>query len=159
MLVNFDDLNGDAKVFLYPSSKKFYPDLLQQIETKVSDFVEQWTANNTIKAGYTIKYQRFIIIAIDNDKPVTTSIIDELVSFIFKLQLEHQIELLDKLNVCFKQGEFVQYKDVKEFKKLIKSKSVNANTIVFNNLINTKEELESDWELPAEDTWYARMFS
>ncbi|ANW96921.1 ABC transporter ATPase [Wenyingzhuangia fucanilytica] len=158
MLVDFNQLENTAKVFLYPSNKKFHPELLSEIEAKVNDFVSQWCDKNDIEAGFDIKYQRFIIIAINNTKPITTTIIDELVSFIFKLQLEHEIELLDKLNVCFKQGEFVQYKDVKEFKKLIKNKSVNKNTIVFDNLINTKEELESDWELPAEDTWYSRMF-
>lgn len=158
MLVNFDELDNNAKVFLYPSNKKFYPELLQKIDSKVSEFTNNWATNNNIQAGFTIKHQRFIIIAINNNKAITTSIIDELVSFIFKLQLEYEIELLDKLNVCFKQGEYVQYKDVKEFKKLIKNKSVNQNTIVFDNLINTKEQLESDWELPAEDTWYSRMF-
>ncbi|MDO6738342.1 ABC transporter ATPase [Wenyingzhuangia sp. 2_MG-2023] len=158
MLVDFNQLENNAKIFLYPSSKKFYPELLEQIKTRVDDFVQQWTEINEIEAGYEIKYQRFIIIAINPTKPITTHIIDELVSFIFKLQLDFDIELLDKLNVCFKQGEFVQYKDVKEFKKLIKNKSVNTNTIVFDNLINTKEELDSDWELPAEDTWYGRMF-
>ncbi|MGY6650006.1 ABC transporter ATPase [Wenyingzhuangia sp. IMCC45574] len=158
MLVDFDQLENNAKIFLYPSNKKFYPDLLIQIQKEVEEFMQNWTTNNSIKASFKIDYQRFIIIGINPEKPVTTSLIDELVSFIFKLQSTHNIELLDKLNVCFKQGEHVQYKEVKEFKKLIKNKSVTANTIVFNNLINTKEELESDWELPAEDTWYNRMF-
>lgn len=158
MLVDFDQLENNAKVFLYPSNKKFFPELLENIQTKVNDFVSTWSENHDIEAGFEIKYQRFIIIVINNNKPITTSIIDELVTFIFKLQLDHEIELLDKLNVCFKQGEYVQYKDVKEFKKLIKNKSVNQNTIVFDNLINTKEELDDSWELPAENTWYSRMF-
>ena len=68
-----------------------------------------------------------------------------LVGFIFKLQLEHELELLDKLNVCFKQGEHVQYKDVKAFKKIIKNRGVNENTIVFNNLIETKERTSKEY--------------
>lgn len=158
MLVDFDQLNNKAKIFLYPSNKKFFPDLLLKIQNEVHLFVEQWSSKNEIEVGFKIEYQRFIIIGINPGQTITTAIIDELVSFIFKLQSEHETELLDKLNVCFKQGEFVQYKEVKEFKKLIKNKSVTKSTIVFNNLINTKSELESDWELPAEDTWYDRMF-
>ncbi len=158
MLVNFDELEPNAKLFMYPSNKKFYPELLSKIEQEVENFVSNWCTTHNIDAGFTIKHQRFIIIATNTNKPVTTLVIDELVSFIFKLQASHEIELLDKLNVCFKQGAYVQYKDVKEFKKLIKNKSVNKNTIVFDNLINTKEQLSTDWELPAEDTWYSRMF-
>lgn len=158
MFVDFNQLDDNAKIFLYPSSKKFYPELLSQIQTQVDEFVKEWSTKNEIEVSFKIEYQRFIIIGINPDKPITTSIIDELVSFIFKLQSQHDTELLDKLNVCFKQGAYVQYKEVKEFKKLIKNKSVTPNTLVFNNLIHTKTELESDWELPAEDTWYNRMF-
>ena len=158
MFLDFEQLENNAKVFLYPSNKKFYPELLKEIDRKVKDFVTQWALANEIEAGFEIKYQRFIVIAINQSKPITTRIIDDLVSFIFKLQITHDIELLDKLNVCFKQGEHVQYKEVKEFKKLIKNKSVNTDTVVFDHLINTKEELNSDWELPAKDTWYGRMF-
>ncbi|MEN8764310.1 MAG: ABC transporter ATPase [Wenyingzhuangia sp.] len=158
MFLDFEQLENNAKVFLYPSNKKFYPELLKEIDRKVKDFVTQWALENEIEAGFEIKYQRFIVIAINQSKPITTRIIDDLVSFIFKLQITHDIELLDKLNVCFKQGEHVQYKEVKEFKKLIKNKSVNTDTVVFDHLINTKEELNSDWELPAKDTWYGRMF-
>ncbi|MEN8825802.1 MAG: ABC transporter ATPase [Wenyingzhuangia sp.] len=158
MFLDFEQLENNAKVFLYPSNKKFYPELLKEIDRKVKDFVTKWALENEIEAGFEIKYQRFIVIAINQSKPITTRIIDDLVSFIFKLQITHDIELLDKLNVCFKQGEHVQYKEVKEFKKLIKNKSVNTDTVVFDHLINTKEELNSDWELPAKDTWYGRMF-
>lgn len=158
MLLDFDSLDNSAKLFLYPSSKKFYPELYQKIDTELKEFIGLWSDKNDINAGYTIKYQRFVIIAINQDTSIATAVIDELVSFIFKLQTEHNIELVDKLNVCFKQGEHVQYKDVKDFKKMIKSKSVNKNTIVFDHLINTKEELDTDWEIPAEESWYNRMF-
>lgn len=158
MLVDFDQLNNNAKIFLYPSNKKLFPELLLTIKESVEVFVNKWSTNNNIEVSFKIEFQRFIIIGINPGQTITTAIVDELVSFIFQLQSEHEIELLDKLNVCFKQGEYVQYKEVKEFKKLIKNKSVTKNTIVFNNLINTKNELESDWELPAEDTWYSRMF-
>ena len=46
----------------------------------------------------------------------------------------------------------------KEFKKLAKDKSVSENTIVFNNLINTIEELNDGWEIPASESWHSRFF-
>ena len=158
MLVNFDALEDSARLFLYPSNKKFYPELFEEINSSLNQFITEWCFKHHIEAGYTIKHLRFILIAINPNSPVSTLVIDELVSFIFKLQSHHQIELLDKLNVCFKQGEHVQYKEVKDFKKMIKNRSVNENTVVFDHLINTKGELESNWELPAKESWYSRMF-
>ena len=61
------------------------------------------------------------------------------------------------MNVTFKQGEFVAHKDLADFKKLVKNKSVSANTIVFNNLVNTKGEFTHDWEVPLKDSWHNRF--
>lgn len=158
MCIDFESLKANSKIYLYPSNKKFHPEMLASIETLVKEFIENWSTTHAIEVAHKISYQRFIIIGIQEGTSPSVAQLDELVSFIFKLQMEFDIELLDKLNVCFKQGQYTQYKDVKEFKKLIKSKSVTPKTIVFNNLINTKEELDHDWELPAADTWYSRMF-
>ena len=158
MQISFSELTGDAKVYIYPSSKKLHPELLEQVTKEIDAFIIDWTATHNITTAVEIKYQRFVIFGIENDTPLTTLIIDELVTFILKLQTQFELELLDKVNVCFKQGEHVQYKEVKEFKKIIKNRGVNENTIVFDNLVNTKDELDHDWELPASETWHSRMF-
>ena len=65
--------------------------------------------------------------------------------------------LLDRMNVSFKQGEFIAYKPLKDFKKLAKARSVSANTIVFNNLVATKQEYLENWEVPASESWHSRF--
>lgn len=103
-------------------------------------------------------YNRFIVLfADDTDTPLTNLDIDASVSFILELQQEYQVELLDKMNACFKQGEFVQYKDLKDFKKLIKTRAVTAKTIVFDNLVHTKQDFDSFWEVSIEESWYRRF--
>jgi len=81
-----------------------------------------------------------------------------LVNFIQSLESEFKITLLDKVNICFKQGEYVQLKEIPEFKKLIKNRGVSKKTIVFDNLINNKEEYEKSWEIPAENSWVSHYF-
>ena len=83
--------------------------------------------------------------------------IDTLTNFIIELQKKYDLMLLDKINVCYKQGEFVQYKDLKEFKKLIKARGVSQKTIVFDNMISTVEELEFDWEINIMDSFLGRL--
>jgi len=65
---------------------------------------------------------------------------------------------MDKMNVTFKQGEYISYKSIIDFKKLIKNRSVSSNTLVFNNLVVKKSDLESDWEIPASKSWHSRLF-
>lgn len=45
--------------------------------------------------------------------------------------------------MSYKQGEFVAYKTLLEFKKMAKEKAVSKNTVVFNNLVINKYEYEN----------------
>ncbi|QOD62462.1 ABC transporter ATPase [Polaribacter haliotis] len=159
MLVEFDSIPEDAKVWIYPSSRKFYANEIDEVTKKVKKFVETWkTENEDFKASYKILYNRFIVLSADDiTTTLTNKDIDTSVTFIIELQEIYNVELLDKMNVCFKQGEFVQYKELKDFKKLLKNKAVTAKTIVFDNLITTKQEFENHWEVAIEDSWYSRF--
>lgn len=159
MYVAFEKLPDDAKIWIYQSSRKFYPDEIKKITQQIEGFLTSWNDNGIdIIASYQLKYNRFIIIAVDQTlDTLSIDAIDDSVGFILALQAEYNVELLDKLNVCFKQGEYVQYKDLKEFQKLLKKKAVSAKTIVFNNLINTKQEFEDNWEIPITESWHSRF--
>ena len=67
------------------------------------------------------------------------------------------MQLLDKMNVCFKQGKYVQYKELKDFKKLLKNKAVTGKTIIFDNLVVNNYDFKNFWEIPIEDSWYNRF--
>jgi len=84
--------------------------------------------------------------------------IDASVEFIQILEKKYSVDLLDKMNVTFKLGEHIAHKPLIDFKKMVKDKAVTENTIVFNNLINTIEEFNDSWEVPALDSWHSRFF-
>jgi hypothetical protein len=158
MFVDYKSISNDAKVWVYPSSRKFYPAEIPEIEQKLKEFVENWKLEDeNFKVSYQFLYDRFIIlVADDSETALTNADIDASVAFILQLQETYKVALLDKMNACFKQGEYVQYKELKDFKKLLKNKAVTAKTIIFDNLINNKEDLENYWELAIEDSWYNR---
>ena len=158
MFVDYSTITEEAKVWVYPSSRKFYPNEIEGIESKVKDFLESWKSDDeNFKASYQFLYNRFIVFfADDENSTLTNSDIDASVSFILGLQQEYEVELLDKMNACFKQGEYVQYKDLKDFKKLLKNKAVTAKSIIFDNLITTKVDFDNNWEIPLEESWYNR---
>lgn len=159
MLVDFAKLPNESKIWIYQSSRKFYPKEITEITKKIENFLNSWNDNGAeVIASYQLKYDRFIIIAVDQAiNSLSVTAVDASVLFILSLQSTYEVKLLDKLNVSFKQGEFVQYKDLKEFQKLIKKKAVSPKTIVFNNLINSKEELKDNWEIPITESWHNRF--
>lgn len=160
MYIPFENLPEESRIWIYQSSRKFSEDEIADIEKDLIEFIEGWNAHGTsLEASFQIKYNRFIILAINHEvQQATGCSIDSSVGFIQKLEQKYSVDLLDKMNVAFKQGEFVTYKTLLEFKKLAKDKSVSENTIVFNNLVNTIEEFNDGWEIPAAESWHSRFF-
>ncbi len=159
MLVPFSELAETSKVWIYQANRTFTTDELVDITRKLDDFMTEWAAHGVgLKAGYDIQYNRFITFAVDTDHQTATGCsIDSSVRFIQDLEKEYNVDLLDKMNVSFKNGEFVAYKNLVDFRKMVKNRSVSANTIVFNNLVTTKAEYLSDWEVPMSESWHSRF--
>jgi hypothetical protein len=160
MLVPFEDLPLESRIWIYQSNRKFTNEEMIEIENDLSQFLSNWSAHGTsLESSFQLKYNRFIIIAVNQEVQAATGCsIDASVAFIQGLEQKYEVDLLDKMNVAFKQGEFITYKTLLEFKKLAKEKAVSENTIVFNNLVNSIEEWNENWEIPANESWHSRFF-
>ena len=156
MQVDYCKLSNQTKVFVYPSSRKFYDEEIGIVEEKISTFLDKYFKNYNY--SFKILYSRFIVFFISEEKPISLELLDIIASFIIELEEEYDIILLDKINVCFKQGKFVQYQDMKRFRELIKKRSISKKTIVFNNLVQNKQEFEEHFETPASESWLSYLF-
>jgi len=161
MLVEFSDLPDTSRVWVYQANRSFTPEELNEIQTGLDEFLSKWTAHGAdLRAGYDIKYKRFITIGLDQGTNMATGCsIDASVHFIQQLEKKYNVDLMDKMNVSFKQGEFVAYKGLADFKKMAKNKSVSPNTIVFNNLVTNIAEYKTNWEVPAKESWHNRFLN
>lgn len=160
MYVPFENLPPESRIWIYQSNRKFSDEEWAAIEAEVKDFVDSWAAHGTsLEASFVLKYNRFIILAVNPEiQQATGCSIDRSVQFIQSLEEKYQVDLLDKMNVTFKLGEHIAYKPLMEFKKMVKDKAVSEKTIVFNNLVNTIDEWNYDWEIPAGESWHSRFF-
>jgi hypothetical protein len=160
MYVPFENLPEDSKIWIYQSNRKFSDEEIAEIENDLKSFIENWSAHGTsLEASYLLKYNRFIIFAVNQEvQQATGCSIDSSVVFIQGLEQKYKVDLLDKMNVTFKNGEHIAHKSLIDFKRMAKEKAVTANTIVFNNLVNTIEEFKENWEVPAGESWHSRFF-
>ena len=159
MFVPFSNLPEDARIWIYQANRPFSEEELPVIQRKMEIFLSQWTAHqNTLEAGYELPYNRFIVIGL-NQNMVSASgcSIDASVHFIQSLEKEYGIDLLDKMNVTFRQGEYISFKSLTDFRQMAKARSISKDTIVFNNLVDTKVAYTNDWEVPASESWHSRF--
>ncbi len=159
MLVNFDTLPEESRVWIYQANRSFSESELSQLEDQLKVFIEAWTTHGKdLKAGYKIVYKRFIVIALNqNLNSASGCSIDSSVHFIQELEKQYNVDLMDKMNVSYKQGEFIAYKPLLDFKKMAQQKAVSKKTIVFNNLVTNIAEFKENWEVPASESWHKRF--
>ena len=66
MYVDFENLNDDSRIWVYQSSREFNTQEINSIKEKLIDFVNEWTRHgDDLKASFEIKYNHFIILAVD----------------------------------------------------------------------------------------------
>lgn len=159
MLVPFEKLPDSARVWVYQSNRPFKEEEIAELNKELEKFVTEWTVHGAdLSASFDIKYRRFIILGVDEGFAATSGCsIDSSIHFIQFLQDKFEVDLLDKMNVTYRQGEYIAYKDLKDFRKMVKNRAVSPKTVVFNNLVNTKAELNDFWEVPLEESWHRRF--
>ncbi|WP_400078599.1 ABC transporter ATPase [Winogradskyella sp. R77965] len=159
MLVDFDTLPQESRVWIYQANRSFSDAEIEQLKEQLNTFIEAWTAHGKdLESGYKIVYKRFIVIALNQSlNNATGCSIDASVHFIQQLEKQYQVDLMDKMNVSYKQGEFIAYKPLIDFKKMAQQKAVSKKTIVFNNLVTNIAEFNENWEVPASESWHSRF--
>jgi len=161
MLVDFNTLPDESRVWIYQANRSFSEQEIEEISSRLNIFLNNWTAHGSdLESGYCIKYKRFIVIALNQElNHATGCSIDASVNFIQQLERDFSVDLLDKMNVSYKQGDFVAYKPLADFRKMAKEKAVSKNTIVFNNLVTNIAEFKENWEVPASESWHNRFLN
>ncbi|NNK83029.1 MAG: ABC transporter ATPase [Flavobacteriaceae bacterium] len=159
MLVKFEDLPETSRIWIYQSSRSFKEQEIEAIEQKTKEFLNNWTSHGSdLQASYLVKYKRFLILALNSDlNKATGCSIDASVHFIQGLEKEFNVDLLDKMNVSYKQGDFIAYKTLSDFRQMAKDRAISKNTIVFNNLVTNIAEFNENWEVPVSDSWHGRF--
>ena len=160
MIVPFENLPPESRVWIYPSDRPFREEEYTKLKEALTDFLSSWTAHNQkLEAGFDLPYNRFIILGLNQEKVQASGCsIDASVHFIQELEKAFELSLLDKMNVTFKQGEYLVHKTLEDFKKMANERAISKSTIVFNNLVDTVNGYHNFWEVPAEESWHNRFF-
>jgi hypothetical protein len=150
-----------SRVWVYQSDKELNDGAVNKLQADLDNFTINWTAhNNQLKAKAEIRYNRFIILIVDESQAGATGCsIDKSVRFMKDIEQNFGINLFDRFNLAYRDGEQILSVPRHTFEGLISNKTIDTNTIVFNNMVQNLSELETKWEVPFKDSWHIQLFS
>lgn len=150
-----------SKVWIYQSNREFTANEVASIQQKLDAFTAQWKAHgHQLKAKAEIPYNFFIVLIVDQDIANATGCsIDSSVRVIKEIESEYGLDLFDRFNMAYKIGDEVHVTTKEDFETLITIKKITADTIVFNNMVQTLDEYQNKWEVPLAKSWHNFIFA
>jgi len=154
-----NNLPDSSKVWIYQSSRKFSANEAVVINQKIKQFLQGWNAHKVEVVGDgKLLYNYFIVLMADESRVgVSGCSIDSSVHFIKSLGNEYKTNFFDRWNLAYIRNGEVTNCHREEFEKLLDLGEINDDTIVFNNLLHTKGDFNTKWQVPYRESWLKNL--
>ena len=151
------NLHADSRVWIYQANRIFSLNEALAIEVILNDFAEQWKSHGVpVKGAAYLFFGQFIILIADETATgVSGCSTDSSVRMIKDIEKQFGVNLFDRTTLAFVVEDKVQLLPMTQLQYAVDNGFISGNTSYFNNLVQTKEELESRWILPLKDSWIA----
>ncbi len=160
MFVPFETLPATSRLWIFQGDRKFTSPELTIISSHLELFTNGWSAHGQpLQASFQIREDRFIILAVnENVHQASGCSIDDSTRTLKEIGNAIRQDLFKRDLVSFRLGDKVESVKLSDLKNLYKTGIWNENTLTFNTLVVDKKHLDSDWLIPAKDTWLKRYF-
>ena len=155
-----EDFNPNSRAWIYQASRLFFISEALEMESMLKEFAENWKSHGTPVKGFaTLLYGRFIVLMADETATgVSGCSTDSSVRLIKAIEEKFNNNLFDRQLLAFIIKDKIEMLPLSQLNYAIENKFVTENTLYFNNTIGTKKELESQWIIPAGESWLAKKF-
>jgi len=160
MYTEFDKMTDHSKIWIYQSATILSESQQKIIEQNTKQFLSQWTAHNmALIASFNIVKNHFLIISVDEDVTNASGCsVDSLFRFIQTLEASLHLSLLNRAEIAYERGDQIHLSALNNIPELIRKKMLNEDTFIYNNTVQKKFELQTNWRIPASTSWLKRYF-
>ena len=155
----FQHIKDSDRVWVYQANRFLSEQEIEFIEASGKEFTANWATHGTpLSSSVGVKFGLFVIVHVDEIQAKASGCsIDKSVHWISAVGKELQVDFLDRSNVAFLNNpEDLELVTLDEFEQRGKMGLLDADMLVFNNLVFTGKELKSSWRTSMGDSWHAR---
>jgi len=154
---SFAELSPLSRVWVYQSNRELTDKEVSEIQLLAAAFVTNWTAHGSLlMASADVFYNRFLIIAADENQVLASGCsIDKSVGLVKDIEKHFNINLLDRLNIAYWEDNKLKTFAFADLEKMYNQGTIKEETLIFNNLVKTLQDLKNHWKIELKDSWMA----
>lgn len=155
MFIPFSSLPDSSRIWIYQSDRTLSLAEEKILSDLLKAFTEQWTVHGeSMETSFEIRYGRYLILAA-NDQTSGCSI-DSSVRAIKDAGEKVRVDFFNRNLISFLISDNVVSIPLNKLSAAYTQGEWNESTLTFNNLIDTKGQLEKEWIIPAGSSWLKR---
>lgn len=156
----YNAMPPESRVWIYQSETIFTNEQVETIKKSMQNFIAEWSAHGKkLQAWGNVFYQQFIVLLVNEAQAQASGCsIDSSVHWIKGVEKQLGVTLFNRLLISYMENEEVKTVNRQEFITRLKNGIINKDTMVFNNLVSTKEAFETQWKLPLRKSWQAQLY-
>lgn len=129
------------------------------IEERLAAFVSGWAAHGkNLEAEGQLVHSRFLVLTVHEEAHGASGCsIDASVRFIKELEADFNVDFFNRMLVaCETSPDTVEVFHTSKLAEAIADGRIGPDTIVYNNLVLTKEAFDTNWRIPLKESIYRR---
>jgi len=149
------NFHSDSRVWIYQCNRLFSLDEALEIEEMLKEFIVQWKSHGVpVKGEAHLFFGQFIVfIADETATGVSGCSTDSSVRLIKDIDERFDVNMFDRTTLAFVIKDKVQLLPMNQLQYAFDNGFLTGDDMYFNNLVQTKEELESKWIVPVKNSW------
>jgi hypothetical protein len=149
------DFHPSSRVWVYQSSRLFLISEAFEIEDILKEFTNNWLSHGTPVKGYAnLLFGQFLVfIADETATGVSGCSTDSSVRVVKQIEERFKVSMFDRQQLAFVVKDKIQLIPLAQFSYALENNFIDADTLYFNNLVATKDELMNKWLVPVKESW------
>ena len=155
-----ETLHPQSRVWVFQSSRPFNEQEQKEIDEQLYQFYVQWKSHGQSVAGWAkLVFNYFVVVIADETKTgVGGCSTDAMTRIIKSFERQYNVNFFDRLTLTFLVDEKPQPLPMQQVSYALQQGFIETDSLLFNNLVDTKEKLETEWLVPLNQSWlWARL--
>ena len=150
------NFHPDSRAWVYQCNRIFTLNEALEIEEMLKEFIQQWKSHGTpVKGDAHLFFGQFIVLMADESAfgGVSGCSTDSSVRLIKDIEIRFSVNMFDRTTLAFVVKDKVQLLPLSQLQYAFENKFIGPDTLYFNNLVQTKQELGDKWIVPLKESW------